>query len=295
MDALTKETSVISRGDYLATQTYVLWSYIRLFFFPVGLHLDHSVVLAQGFISLQVIIALTGHLIAIASALYLRKKVPVVAFAILFYYLTHMVESSVIPIRDVLFEHRAYLPNVGLCLCVSWLITRFIGKRKEKMIAALSIFFLILALGGATWKRNNVWRDNVALWKDNLAKSGHTRRPLYNLANALHKQGKLDAAAWYYLETLQLDPAYAKAHNGLGIVYAKQGKLKEAEGHFLEASRLNPEFAQAHNSLGILYLKLGNPEKAIFHFQEALAIKPDYRIARANLEAALQQLNRSRQ
>ena len=94
-----------------------------------------------------------------------------IAFGIFWFFLTLSVESSVIPIMDVIFEHRLYLPSVGafiaLATCWGMVAKRLGAKRKEWLTAAAALAGLsVLALAGATYARNEVWRSQERLWQD---------------------------------------------------------------------------------------------------------------------------------
>src|SRR5207247_9931919 len=98
------------------------------------------------------------------------RRRPVLAYGLSFYYLAHAVESSIIPIRDVIFEHRTYLPNFGLCLCVAWLLVAELPRTARGARLAWGIVPLVLlALGTTTWRRNQDWRDPIRLWRSNAA------------------------------------------------------------------------------------------------------------------------------
>src|SRR5206468_5268559 len=98
------------------------------------------------------------------------RRRPLVAFGILFYYLAHAVESSVIPIRDVIFEHRTYLPSLGFCLVAAWVLLVELPRVPGMARLARPLTFAILiAMGVMTWRRNEEWRDPVALWRSNVA------------------------------------------------------------------------------------------------------------------------------
>jgi tetratricopeptide (TPR) repeat protein len=104
---------------------------------------------------------------------------PFVVFGILFYYLAHAVESSIIPINDVIFEHRTYLPNFGLCLAVGGIIVQLLTQWQNAEIK-LSIWsivvMLLLSLSVMTWFRNQLWRDPIALWSQNVEYAPNKQR-----------------------------------------------------------------------------------------------------------------------
>lgn len=176
MQVLTKETTTISRESYLATQFSVLWTYIKLFFYPIGLHIDYAYPITESILSPQALLALVGHVVLIVFALFSLRRLPIVAFGILFYYLAHAVESSVIPIRDVVFEHRTYLPNLGLLAAFAWLLVVQVPRWLDKNTAIIGILVITLGLAAMTWMRNEVWRHPIALWQDNVEQSPSKKR-----------------------------------------------------------------------------------------------------------------------
>lgn len=44
-------------------------------------------------------------------------------------------------------------------------------------------------------------------------------------------QGRVEAAGQHFLAALAIAPAYARAHDGLGVVRLQQGKIDEALSH----------------------------------------------------------------
>jgi hypothetical protein len=205
MEALTRETTTISRTSYLATQMSVLWTYIGLFFWSASSHIDYSYPITEGFLYVnenyhfvakvlhsEAIWALIGHLFILSLAAYNLRRRPLVAFGIFFYYLAHAVESSLIPIRDVIFEHRTYLPNLGLAVLCAWLFVVQIPYWLNSRLAQIIIVTLLLVLGSATWQRNQMWRDPVALWQHNVEQSPDKKRGWVILGKHLVQRGQLE-------------------------------------------------------------------------------------------------------
>jgi tetratricopeptide (TPR) repeat protein len=194
MQALTQETTEISRTSYLATQMSVLWTYLGLFIWPATSHIDYDYPITEGFLEAndnyhliarllhsEALWALAGHLILLGIAIYSFRRKPLIAFSIIFYYLAHSIESGLIPIRDVIFEHRTYLPNLGLCILSGWLLVVTLSKSEDldSIYYPLSLVLgvlLFLILGLATWQRNHTWRDPIALWQHNVAQSPNKQR-----------------------------------------------------------------------------------------------------------------------
>ena len=119
-----------------------------------------------------------------------------IVFGILWFFIALSVESSFIPIVDVIFEHRVYLPSVGAFIaiagCINILVYRFksIGQKKAVMLCAL----VIAVLSAATFMRNNIWRSEVSLWEDVVKKSPNKVRALHLLASTYLDHGRIDEA-----------------------------------------------------------------------------------------------------
>ncbi len=184
--SLTTENDVLSRMDYFASQQEVLWRYIGLFFWPVDQRLDYAIALRTSLWLYPTVVLFLGHLLVLYVAFLIRKRFPLVSFGLFFYYLAHAVESSVLPIRDLMFEHRAYLPNYGLALVVGSVLVfgaQLLYQRSRWLPIFLAVA-IISAMGTTTWLRNNLWRDNVAFLNDNARLSPLHYRPLSQLGLA---------------------------------------------------------------------------------------------------------------
>lgn len=119
------ETAPPAALDYLFTQFRVLVTYLRLLVFPVGQNLDYDYPLYHSFADLNVFLSFISLLLMVALGAFFfyrsRKKssaapLMLIAFGIFWFFIASSVESSVISIADVIFEHRIYLPSVGIII-----------------------------------------------------------------------------------------------------------------------------------------------------------------------------------
>lgn len=171
IDALTRETVLVSRLDYFLAQGPILWSYIIKFFVPFGLHLEYSVDENTYSLTLS-IISWLGHLLLLVGAIIYGKRLPLVSFGIFFYYIMHIVESSVIPISDFAFEHRTYLPNVGFVIALVGTIFFISNRLKAKYvvifgIVVTTVFSMITAVRNYEWANPAVFYENEAKYNPN--------------------------------------------------------------------------------------------------------------------------------
>jgi tetratricopeptide (TPR) repeat protein len=323
---LTRVHTEMSRLEYLFTEFRVITTYIRLIFLPVNQNLDYDYPLYSSIFELPVLLSFIFLLgifgVGICMLMRSRREAAgrLVAFGIFWFFLTLSVESSIIPIVDVINEHRLYLPSVGVFIALAlggFLLTRRISRNALRRTSAVVLVAVILIMSAATYARNTVWRSEISLWEDVVGKSPRKSRPYsnlgkayqeagmvdkaiahmltainldptrfpvyYNLGNAYREKGLIDMAIKQYILCLERKPDYAEAHNNLGNAYRAKGLLDMAEAALKEALRLKPEYAEAHNNLGIVYREKGIYDMASESYKEALRLDPDYAEAHNNL------------
>lgn len=95
----------------------------------------------------------------IAFAFAIRRRVPVLAAAILFYFAGQALESTTIPL-ELFYEHRNYLPAALLFWPLAWWILRGPGTRVLRAGVAGLALALLLAL---TASRAALWGNEVEL------------------------------------------------------------------------------------------------------------------------------------
>jgi tetratricopeptide (TPR) repeat protein len=112
------------------------------------------------------------------------------------------------------------------------------------------------------------------------------------LAEALRLQGNFDDAMTELREGIKLEPRFARAHSGLGLVLRAQRNLPESTAAYQEAIRLDPDLIDAHNGLAVVLANQGKLNDAVAEFREIIRIDPDSAIGYYNLSYALADLDR---
>jgi tetratricopeptide (TPR) repeat protein len=282
-------------GEYARSQPGVILHYLRLAFWPRGLVLDYAWPVAKG----AAAVALPALVLAAlgAATFWIFRHDPALGFLPAAFFLTLAPSSSVIPIKDLAFEHRMYLPLAPLVALVvvggRLLIERApLGKNTKRRVASGLIVTVVLIATVLTIARNRDYARPVAMWSDVVTKRPENPRARNHLGVALFDDGRVDDAVVQLRTALRLDPTYADAHNNLGRALAAQGKYQDAEPQYREALRLNPNSAQAENNLGVALERQGRHGEAQAHYDEALRLKPDYAEARNNLGVVLAERGR---
>lgn len=159
-------------------------------------------------------------------------------------------------------ERYLYLPSVGFCLMVGYGAMRAWSARPERWRTALSASGVALILLGAfaTIRRNPVWRDDIALWKDAASKSHRSGMPLRSLGAAYQKRGRLGEARRAFegaLERHNSPRGLQIVLNNLGTLAMGDHDYAAAQRYYEEALRANPQGADTLFNLGLAVLYRG--------------------------------------
>ena len=279
---LNDPSADITRGEYAITSINVILTYIRLLFLPMNQNIFHIYPISSSIFSNYTYLSLFVHLAIIVFAVVIFKTSRLISFGIFWFYITISVESSIILIGNVIFEHRLYLPSLGV---VFSLVGMVLLKVKWEKISYIFFLIIITMFSMQTFNRNLVWKDELSFWNDCLSKSKDNPSPIayLSLGNFYSDKKLYDASIVKYIKALEIDPNYFRAHNNLGLVYWKKGKLKEAIKEYQIAIKLNPDFADVHNNLGNAYSFQGFFKDAIAEYKAALESEPQMVDAHNNL------------
>ncbi|QPJ64807.1 MAG: tetratricopeptide repeat protein [Candidatus Nitrohelix vancouverensis] len=278
---------------YFLIQTQVIpLEYFRKMLLPLNLSLDSDLVAGAFSLKLLPGILILVFYIALCGWLILRKSNALAAlsgFSLLWILVALAPTSSVIPLLDVMVEHRTYLPMIGFCLLASALLTRAASQIAATRTAiakaafACGIAALLLLLTAGTVLRNEVWKDEVTLWTDVKQKYPNHLRAINNLGSAYDKKGDYENAIKELKSALALNPNYVQALSNLGNIYGKQRKFQESIPIFEKVIQLDPSYAPAHYNLAKARDLTGNKQAAAESYRLAIKHNPYFEEAYFNL------------
>ncbi|MGW8157685.1 MAG: tetratricopeptide repeat protein [Desulfoprunum sp.] len=251
--------------ERLLTQPSILLFYLSLLLYPSPerLSIDHSFTLSTSLLHPWTTLpAIVAVLAVIVFALWQRKKLPLLSFAILFFFVNHLVESTIIPL-EMIFEHRNYLPSFFLFLPLAagaeTLLNRF--RQSSRLLYGVtitSLTLLLIMIGLGTYSRNAVWATEESLWADALAKAPDNARPFAKLGEIYGWQKEkspenLQTAVALLHKALERESprtSFKPAIVGnIGKVYRNYGMLDEAVVYFNKSLELNPNFINSRLDL----------------------------------------------
>ena len=298
---------MITAPKYFFTQMRVVSHYIRLLFIPIGQNLDYDWTISHSFFEIKVLAGFIFLVTLFILGLRMVRRYRLISFGIIWFFVTASIESSIIPIRHVIFEHRVYLPMVGFSIAFVTFLFYWIKNRKC-FIIVLSALVMIFSF--LTYQRNKVWSNHFTMWSDVIKKSPGKARPYNNLAIGYLEEQRNDDAFVLLNKSLERDPGFAEALNNRGVVFKRRGQYSRAiedfdkaiemkgdyidayynrgnayhyGGRYKEALRdfgrvldININFVEAYNELGIVYKKMRQYDKSIEMYNIAMRIAPGY-------------------
>ena len=270
---------------YLLTQSRVFITYLRLLALPINQQVDYDYPKILSLFEPGVFICLTVIISLVIIAIYFskRKNLMMAGFGISWFILTLLPESSIIPIIDVIVEHRLYLPLFGVVLVFASIYGGLARFRRSRLILAAAIIFFF---GWLTYQRNLVWKDPVSLWEDNVAKAPGRARIHGNLGKAYLDKGRYERAAEEFKKLIEIDPTFASAYNNLAVIYIDHLKDDRIARKYIEASlTLFPDYPAGYVNLGVIDLNNRKLRSAIKNFEKALELDPGNLLAYYNLGA----------
>jgi Tfp pilus assembly protein PilF len=282
-----------SLTERLLTEPRVILFYLSLLVYPISerFSIAHSFHISTSLIDppstmLSILAIAAGIVFLIALA----RKHPLVSFSFLFFFLNHLIESSVFAL-ELAFEHRNYVPSLFFFVPFSAGLIKAIDSSAKKTTRYVFVFFillLVMGVGLSTFSRNFVWINTKTMWTDALQKAPDQLRVHYNLGFSYQETGQWDKAIYHYEKALESPEVHRKDErlttlNQLGEAYSKRGDREKAISCYLKAIRMKPDFSSALVNLAVVYEAEGAWQEADHYTMLALKVDPGSGTANLNM------------
>lgn len=153
-------------SERLLTETRILWWYLKSIVAPsyseLGLFHDDIPVSTGLLQPLTTVFAVLGLLLLSLAAYLARRRMPLVTFGILWFFVGHSLESSFLAL-ELAHEHRNYLPMVGVLLMVFHAIFSLASTPKRRYAASAVAIALLLLFASVTALRAEQWGSSLRL------------------------------------------------------------------------------------------------------------------------------------
>lgn len=263
----------VEAGDvrirYLFTQFIIIWEYMRLFFLPYGQTLDYGHPLVASALNVKSLLGLGGILAVLGFAYAMRRRLPLVSLGIFWFFVTISTEATFITL-DPKYEHRLYLPLLGLILLVIDPLFRYLraSLRYPLLVGALAVFAYL------TIARNALWASPIDFWADNVRKAPHNFRPKQYFATQLTDAGRYAEALSLQQEVVNELPSQ-KNYSNLGRIYLKLGDMANAKDVFALLVASKPGDPEINLNYSIVLGEAGDFQQALTYAQRAAGAAPD--------------------
>lgn len=277
-------------GQRLLTEAGVLVSYLRQIVIPYpdpgGLFHDDFAV-ARGILAPATLGPVLLLAIGTASALWLRRRNPWFALAVLFFLAGHALESTVVPL-ELYFEHRNYLPAMFLfVLPALWVVESSSAPIRLAIAAWIGVATVVTAVEA------RLWGDETRLLATWAAERPTSERAQRTYALHLEQQGRPDLALAAVIEARHRLPASTELALYEGALRCRVGALTPVGlAHVSAAVRSNAFDFRSFGLLDTLARRLargacrGLPPAAVDGLLDAVARNPHAHLSGAGRQIA---------
>jgi hypothetical protein len=126
--------------------------------------------------------AVAGLLLLAAGAYALRNKQPLITFGIAFFFVGHAMESTIIPL-ELVFEHRNYLPMLGILLPLAYYALNPRLHMPSVRVRRAAFLLLVVLFAGLTAARAQQWGDTLLMRTLEVERHPRSVRAHTDLAN----------------------------------------------------------------------------------------------------------------
>ena len=293
----------LTSWQYARSQPGVILHYLRLSFWPGPLCLDYLWPVART--AREIAPPAIAVLALVGGTAWALWRHPPLGFLGLWFFLILAPTSSVMPIADLCFEHRMYLPLAavvalgvtGACALGGRALKAVVpeGSRARLgwTIGGAAALLIIGAFAYLTFLRNTYYADELTMWQDVARKRPLSWRAYYNLGTVLRDRKMSDRAIPVLTQSVWLRPTGPETHNNLGLALADVGRLEDAVTHFKIALELKRDYPMAHANLGRTLCRMGRLDEGVSHFLAALRLSPKDATTQSDFGNALAALART--
>ncbi len=133
-----------------------------------------------------------------------KKTHTIVKFGILWFFIWHIIESTILPL-NIYFEHRNYLPSIGIVLIISYLLTRLLSN-SNIMIKYIPLIIVLVFNFASTYHLSKIWSDKETLYMYWLENHPSSQSALITYISFIEKKYSIEVANNILLKAITLEP-----------------------------------------------------------------------------------------
>ncbi|MBI4776632.1 MAG: tetratricopeptide repeat protein [Deltaproteobacteria bacterium] len=252
----------------------VLSHYLKTLVAPVGLSARYAFDWSIPVTDPSVLIGAVFQLILAACFVLFLRRNRLVAFWIAWFYINFLPTSGIIPISIQAADRYIFISSLAFCCVVTMAALKVSDKafaRSKAVGRNVGPAFLVCVIAifsVLSVRQSGIWRDDMTLWTHTAAVSP-SDLSYYSLGEAYRRRNDLEQAKHYYQTSLNANPRFLQALNGLGNIMLLEKDIRKAESLYLKALEVDPEYRHAHRHLAIVYITLRDFDRALVHAEQA--------------------------
>lgn len=189
-----------------------------------------------------------------------------------------LISTKITEIGFNYFEHRTYLPMIGVILIFGFLLNKTLDRISVKKIYNTAIP-IIVVFAFISFTHSQVFADPVLFFNSAITTNNGNAVAYNSLGNYYYKQGNIKEAYVNFKNAIQICSTYSTPYIFSGLIRSSKGNYTEAERYFslgIKYDTLNTGIsigtAKAISNLAITKIKLKKYDDAISLFEKAAYI-----------------------
>jgi len=181
-----------------------------------------------------------------------------------------------------IFEHRAYLPMIGMLVVLNESVlfkNKFFAGRNGLIIGfGMTILFFFIS-----FNHSKYFKTAFIFWQNAALNSPNDAEAQLNFSSQYFNKGDKKNAEIYIQKALTQNPEIKRANAGLGAIYADRGEFAKAEKYYKTEIKLGSHYIEDFKGLGGVLMNLKNDSDAIVCFEKALLLDSTDNSVNSNL------------
>lgn len=265
-----------SPGKVLMTWPLLLWDYLRMMVWPVGLavYYDAQILKQPSVQQFWLPLAFLVGCMALLAFAFVRNKL---AAFLGCWWLLLLVPSLIgmfsFPENDILHDRYTYLSSVAFVLLLAWGFNYLTHRGGDVFRLPVTVIFLALVCGWVvlTARQTLIWTNGLTLYGHGVKVSPNNVRVRNLLAIQLFEAGEVSQAFSLWYSTLRLNPDAFDTNYALGVTLVTVGNYSQGEYFLRRACTLDRKKPEGFLELADLLQAENRREEAFGVLRDGLS------------------------
>lgn len=169
----------------------------------MGVFLDDIILTDSLFFPMSNLYSILFILFILITSYILSIKYPLICFGIFFFFTSHLIESTVLPL-EIAFEHRNYLASMGLIISLISMFPYFNIKKLQSILVYLYSIYLLFFIS-QTYLRSTRWSSEEFFFTTQVINHPESFRANHYIAVLLGSLKKIELANNFYTKANRLN------------------------------------------------------------------------------------------